>query len=488
MSVEAAQPRVASRVDRPAEAWWVFATVPLLASAVAFTWMLHAELQRAYGMTALAWDLAYYQQVVWEITQGHGFYSSFARGNFLGVHLEPILLVMAAVEKVWPSPVVLLIFGPAGLAATGPAAYLFFRAILPDEPDGQPASRWLALALATPIPFWAAIQEAASDFFHPENMALPLALVAAWAGIRGRRVAMWPLCVLTLTCKEDQVYTIGVLALLMRSFGAPSVARHWRFILYLAAGWFLVGAGLVQQYYRDYGYTDIVYYRWLIGLDADVPVTPLAVLEALFRPEALLMVAAIFASLAALPMLAPRWSLLVIPPYLANVLSAHPTQNTLNLHYVLLLLFPMIVAAGVGGRRLLERRTLSPATALAAMLPALAVGYLMGPLPPSLGAYDYLYTRPNAVAQLMQAAAVIPAGAPVNADSGLDVWLANRHQINDFPDKLDPSAYVVIDKKSYLGGPTDFARHREERAALPASGRSLLYDDGRFQVWSPVSD
>jgi uncharacterized membrane protein len=485
VTLEATPPRVLARAATQAEAWWVFPTLPLLASAVAFAWMLNAELQRAYGMTALAWDLAYYQQVVWEITQGHGFYSSFQRVNFLGVHLEPILFVPAAVEKVWPSPVVLLIFGAAGLAGTGPAAFLFFRAILPGD---RSTSRWLALALATPIPFWAAIQEAATDFFHPENMALPMALMAAWAGMRGRRVAMWSLCVLTLACKEDQVYTVGVLALLMRSFGAPAVARHWRFILYLAGAWFLVGTGLVQQYYRDYGYTDFVNYRWLIGLDPEIHVSAMAVVAALFSPGALLMVAGIVASLAALPLLAPRWSPLVIPPYLANVLSEHVPQNTLNLHYALLLVFPMIVAAGIGGRRLLERRALSPATTLAAMLPALIVGFVMGTLPPSANAYDYLYTRPNAVAQLMQAAAVIPAGAPVNADSGLCVWLANRHQINDFPDKLDAGSYVVIDKKSYLGGPTDFDAHREVRAALPTSGRSLLYDDGRFQVWSPVSD
>jgi len=341
MAVEAAQARPVPRAETRAEAWWVYPAVPLLGAAIAFAWSMHAQLERAYGMTALAWDLAYDQQVVWEITQGHGFYSSFARANFLGIHLEPILLAPAAVEKLWPSPIVLLIFGAAGLAAAGPAAYFFFRAMLPAD---RPASRWLAVALATPVPFWAATQQAAGDFFHPENMALAFALFAAWAGLRGHRAAMWTLSILTLTCKEDQVFTIGVLALLMRSYGAPRIARHWRFILYLAAAWFLVGTGLVQQHYRNYGYTDIVYYRWLIGLDPDIPVSPLAVVEALVRPGALVMVAGVLASLACLPLYAPRWLLLVLPPYLANVLSEHVPQNVLELHYGLLLLFPMIVA------------------------------------------------------------------------------------------------------------------------------------------------
>src|SRR6266704_3136419 len=194
--------------------------VAVQAAAIAFAWTLRGELQRLYGMTGSAWDFAYDQQVIWNITQGQGFYSSFARADFLGIHFELIFVVLAAVEKIWPSPIVLLIFSSAGLAATAPAGYLFLRALLPAD---RPESKWVAVALSAPIPFWFAIQEAARDFFHPENMALALALLAAWAGIRGHRVAMWCLCIVTLACKEDQVYTIGVLGLLMSSYGAPEV-------------------------------------------------------------------------------------------------------------------------------------------------------------------------------------------------------------------------------------------------------------------------
>src|SRR3984893_1804311 len=240
-------------------AWWIAPTVPLLAGALAFAWYLHGELQRLYGMTGSAWDLAYDQQVIWNVSAGQGFYSSFARANFLGIHFELIFVVIAAVEKLWPNPAVLLIFSSAGLAAIAPAAYLFFRALLPADRAESP---WLAVALSAPIPFWAAVQETARDFFHPENMALALALLAAWAGIRGHRVAMWVLCVLVLMCKEDQVYTVGVIGLVMRSYGAPEIRKHWRFIVYLGGAWFLVGTGIIQQHLRNGGYTDFIYYGW----------------------------------------------------------------------------------------------------------------------------------------------------------------------------------------------------------------------------------
>lgn len=466
-------------------AWWIFPTVPLLAAAIAFAWTLRGELMRIYGMTGTAWDFAYDQQIIWNISVGQGFYSSFARANFLGIHFELIFVVLAAVEKFWPSPAVLLIFSSAGLAATAPAAYLFFRALLPAD---RPESPWLAVGLSAPIPFWAAIQEAARDFFHPENMALALALLAAWAGIRGHRVAMWVLCVLVLTCKEDQVYTVGVIGILMGAHGAPGIRRHWRFIMYLAGAWFLIGTGIVQQHFRNGGYTDFVYYRWLVGLDPTMPATLSTVLGAALRPEALLVVAGVIASMFALPLLAPRWLLLVIPPYIANVMSGHNPQNVLDFHYVLLLLFPLVVAGGVGARRFLELRSIKPAAALVVILPALILAWGTGRFPPAVGGDQSLYSAPNTVAELQTATAMIPADAPVNADDGLAVWLANRHTINDFPDRLDATCYVVLDHQAYLSGPTHPDQRLAAIALLPTSGRRLLFDDGRFQVWSPVGD
>jgi uncharacterized membrane protein len=475
-------------IERPV-AWWIFPTVPLVSAAIAFAWILRSELMRLYGMTGSAWDFAYDQQVVWNISVGQGFYSSFARANFLGIHFELIFVFLAAIEKLWPNPAVLLIFSSAGLAATAPAAYLFFNSLLRSLlPAGRPESPWLAIGLSAPIPFWAATQEAGRDFFHPENMALAFALLAAWAGIRGHRVAMWALCLLVLSCKEDQVYTVGVVGLLMRSYGAPEIRKHWRFIVYLAGAWFLIGTGLVQQHFRNGGYSDFVYYRWLFDLDPSMPDSYTALLGAIFRPEALLVVAGVMASMFLLPLLAPRWLLLVIPPYLANVLSGHNPQNLLRLHYVLLMLFPLVVAGGVGARKLLELRSIHPVTAVLAMIPVFVLAWGTGRLPPALGGDSSLYLRPNSVAELQSATSRIPADAPVNADNGLAVWLANRHTINDFPDRLDATCYVVIDSIPYLSGPTNPAQRQAALDQLPGSGRRLLFDDGRFQVWSPIGD
>src|SRR5207245_10486999 len=99
MAVEAAQIGAVARGGTRAEAWWTFPAVPLLAAAIAFTWTLRGELQRIYGMTGSAWGLAYDQQVIWNMSQGQGFYTSLARASFLGIHVELRLAVLAAVER-----------------------------------------------------------------------------------------------------------------------------------------------------------------------------------------------------------------------------------------------------------------------------------------------------------------------------------------------------------------------------------------------------
>jgi hypothetical protein len=153
-------------------------------------------------------------------------------------------------------------------------------------------------------------------------------------------------------------------------------------------------------------------------------------------------------------------------------------------------MFPVIVAAGVGARRLLERfRTQawrpSPAL-LAAALPALLIGWAAGRVPPALGADAWLYTQPAAADRLLSAVAVIPANAAVYADDGAVVWLSNRTQVRILYANTRPDSYIVIDRNAYAHRADPVTGRADVIATLQASGRPLLVDDGRFLVWGPV--
>jgi len=165
------------------------------------------ELQRIYGMTGSAWtrvrpagDLEHLQA---------GFYTSFAR-RISSHPLELIFTVLAAVEGSGRADVLSFLFG--GLAAR--------PGRVPVLPPSCPPTRrvaWLAIALSAPVPS-GRDQEAAATSSTGEHGA-GFALLAAWAGVRGtRRDVLF--CLLTLTCKEDQVYTVAVVAILMSAYGA----------------------------------------------------------------------------------------------------------------------------------------------------------------------------------------------------------------------------------------------------------------------------
>jgi uncharacterized membrane protein len=409
--------------------------------------------------------------------------------------MEPILLLVAGVERFWPNSTVPLVFSALGLAATAPATYLLLRAVMPvghphpalraDFPALRGSQQsWLALALAAPIPFWAATQEAARDQFHPENLALALAMLAAWAGLRERRVLLWMLVAAVLACKEDQTYTAFVVGFLVWRVGTPRMRQHGRRVMTLAVAWLVVSAGLISVLSNGAETPGLAYYWW-VALPG-----PNYFWLAISRPDAWLMLAGLLVGLLGLPLLAPRWLLLVVPPLAANLLSSHDPQQRLQQHYVLIIIFPLIVAAGIGARKLLERRSLPawlPSPALLALaVPAILIGFLAGRLPPALGAEQWLYSQPPAVQRLLAATRVIPPVAPVFADDGAAVWLTNRTWIAIWYDQPAPDRYVVIDRQAYAHRGDPVAGRADAIARLQASGRRLLVDDGRFQVWSPV--
>lgn len=481
------------------------------AGGTAFMWHAILGLRRAEGLTVSAFDQAYFQQLVWSLSQGQGLRSSFNPGEFLGLHFSPLLALPALLQPLWPDARLLGLLQAAALAALAPAAYLFLRALLRPAREGP----WLAAALALPIPFWAVAQQATRALFHTEALALPLILLAGWAGLTGRTVILFGAALLALGAKEDQIYPVAVMGLLVasRASGRRSGGRRRAGIMLigLAVAWGVATLGLLMPALRaGVSYDVDRYYAWLGGglnvLRAPFEQTE-AVVAALTRPEGWLVVIGLVLSLGALPLLRLRWALLMLPPTFAHLLSRQEPQPQLLLQYGLLLVVPAIVAGGLGARRLLaiylryrrRRRALSAtarsrpvwgpaATAVVVtvlVVSALGVAVARGGIPPFSSREEGGFNRPAALARLLSATAIIPADAPVAVDSGLAAPLANRRRIEVFPTN-SPDAFVIVDREPYVTGGLRWRDRAAWLDALAHSGRRLLADDGRFQTWSPI--
>lgn len=494
-------------------------TMVALSGLVGGSWHLVMSLRRADGLTSGAFDQAYFQQLVWNLSQGNGLRSSFNPGEFLGLHFSPLLALPAGLQAIWSDARLLLLLHAVAIGLTSVAGFLLLRAVL------RPARgrEWIAAALALPMPFWSVLQQQTRAGFHTEVMALPLILLCGWAGMTRRPLLFWLLAIGALAAKEDQVFPVAVIGLLV---AARASGRLWSgmrrmgvALTGVAVSWAVLAFGVVMPAFRaGVTYDTDGYYSWLGGaagaLWAPFEQTD-AVVAALTRPEGWLMTGGVVLSLALLPLARPRWALLLVPATAVHLLSRHEPQPQLLLQYGLVLVVPAVVAAGLGARRVLalwhvrarrwqrsragptvprttwtaRRRWISPGwqaiPLLALAVPAFVVAFTRGAVPPFSWIEQGFYSKPAALARLAAATDGVPPRAAISVDWGLAPALADRPRIELFPE-ASPDTYVIVDRGAYVSG---LLRWRDREAwlgELGRSGRRLIVDDGRFQVWSPL--
>jgi uncharacterized membrane protein len=449
------------------------AVLPWAAALAAFLLVAWTLFERAAALEVPAYDTAFFEQVVWNLGHGRGFQSGYFSANFLGLHFEPLLVVPALLERIWPDTRLLSLLEAAGIALTAPAGYLFLRRLLGDRRGAQIAS----VALAAPLPLWLALQDAAGAGFHPESMALPLLLLAGWAGLRGRMAWCWILVAIAICAKEDQAYAVLVLGLLLVRRG--SHPRHGAVMAGLAVAWAGVLELWLMPMLRGSVRSDIAsYYAWLHHP------TPALLLQHLAAPAGWVGFAAIVASMAGLPLLRPGWLALAAPPLLGSLLSDHSPQPALHLQYGLPLVMPVFVAGGLGLERLLDTerfRFLRSQPALAALcVPALLIGGLWGPM-----VRGHPALAPSLLGQLDSCSAAIPASAPVATDDDVAAPLAARPW--EVPlTWAGPSDWIVVDTEAKPPQYVDAQARTALLAHLAAGGRRLVCRQGRFEVWTPA--
>jgi uncharacterized membrane protein len=485
-------------------------SVVVVAAAIAASgWAAVLLQQRSAGLATPAYDLAFFQQVVWRLGVDGQWVSSFHQGSFLGLHFSPLLLVPAGIERlVGPDVAVLSVIHAASVGALGPATFLLARAVLRPARLAGVAAAGLAVAL----PLSAAMQEVVRADFHTETIGVVVALFAGWAGLTGRPGTMWILAAVALLAREDVTYAVMVVGLLVAARGRGRMRRHGLAMAGMAVAWAAVVFLVAMPWLRDGAIVDTHrYYRWL-GVGPAAFLAPFtqteAVIAAINRPTSWFFVAGMVISHAALPLLRPRWLLLAAPPLAAALLSAHPPQASLHLQYPLILVVPLAVAGLLGARRALAvallarrrvawagRRIVMPtavrrarpvALALALALPTLGVAVAQGSLPPFDHGRDASFGRPASTDRLRAIAAAVPDHAVLALDEGLAGPLANRAALR-LLSRVSPTAraFVLIDREAWFPSVPAKARRDALVATATAGARPLIADDGRFLLLGP---
>lgn len=467
--------------------WQPMALAVLMPSfAALFGWGLLAK-HRAFNSNG--WDLAWFDQIAWNTAHGRPFANSFAPWNFLGEHVEPILLLFGALYHLQPRVEILLL--TQVLVATGAALplYIGVRGLL-----GSSTAGLLFAAAFLVSPFLA---NAMMFDFHPEVMGVA-SIFGAFACLVDRRPG-WALVAVgsAFLLKEDAALVALGFAWLFWRHGHR---RHAAGLAAAAAVYLVVVTAFVMPAARD-GVAGGPQARWSYLGDSGFEIVagavrhPDRVVHHLSETGPRGALVRLAGTHALLPLLSPA-GLIAAPLTLAHVLSEHTEEAELNLHYGVLPAALALVAAAFGARTLasryeplwaalrLEGESRVVVLGAAVLTTSLVAAWSSGPFGTNFIASHY---QPrDTAADVRFAIGQIPAGASVAAQSGILPHVSQRREVWEFPPSAD-AEYVIVDREAWRkthGPPLPEYDYDLALAALPAKGYCLLYQRGPVEVWT----
>jgi uncharacterized membrane protein len=419
-----------------------------------------------------AFDLAYFDQVVWNAAQGHGFTSSFAPYPFLGQHFSPALALLVPLYWIQPSPLWLL---GAQSAALGLACVPLYRL----------ARTWLdhrsSLIACVAYVGQLFVLRAVGYDFHTEALAVPFIF---WAVLGARRAdprgdaTLLLAGIAPMLCKEDGALVslgIGLLAwaVLKRRAGLVLMA--------VATAYGLVVTTVVMPAIRGGQPGDLIDRYSYLGSSAPgvligIVTHPQVALLHLLSPGPLIAVALMLGGVAFLPLARPVAAAAALPALVLALLSQHVQQETLLDQYGLQPGPLIFVAALLGWVRLTSRppdwwrrfRPSLPAWAPSTgvvLLASTAVALILSGQTPALGSWD----RAQAARSL---AGAVPAGASVDGSSDLLTLLAEHESIGLLPSH--EREWLAVDMS---------AESDALVSGLPSQGYFLVKRWGALSLW-----
>lgn len=392
------------------------------------------------------YDLGNMTQAVWSAANGH--WLEVTQGETgeqlvrLGLHVDPILALLAPAWLIFPSPLALIAVQVLMVALGALPVYWLARRHCGSARLGG----LLALTyLAYPWIAWNAL-----DVFHPVALAIPLFLFCVWF-LDTERLVPFAVCAL-LAAGTSELMALSVAALGIWYAVARGHRRAGAFIAILAVAWTVVAVNVVVPAYSGGESLFFGAYENVGGSPTGVVRTavtdPLAIVSAVMQGRDLAYLLLLSAPLAGLFVLAPGIALVALPQLAANVLADREHTTDPHVHYVAAIVPFLFAAVAIGLARL---SPVGRARAVAVALTAsIAATIAVGPWPRSLlGASNWdtlgtLDTSPRHVAALEQAVSLVPDAAAVSSTNRVGSHLSARRYIYSAP-VLGRADWVVAD-------------------------------------------
>ena len=388
-------------------------------------------------------DLGNMVQAVWSTAQGRPLEITDGGGEQmirLGSHVDPILVLLAPLWMLFPTPLTLAAVQVVACALGAlPVLWLGRRHL-----GSERVAALLALAyLAYPWLAWTAL-----DSFHPVTLAIPLFLYAIWF-LDSERLGGFLVCAILVLATGElmglSLAALGVWYWLARD--------HRRVGLAIAAAgltWTLVCLKVIVPAFR--GEESPFYERFASvggspgGMVKTLFTDPGAIISALFTGADIFYVALLAAPLAGVFLLSPALAAAALPQLLVNGLSDWSATTDPRHHYVAAVI-PFLVASTVFGvsRISADRRTRAAA---AILVLSTVFTIVVGPWPgaPVASSGRFHPELPATHVEALRAAvALVPRGVPVAATNGVGSQLSDRRYFYSVPLAPPRTEWILID-------------------------------------------
>lgn len=393
-----------------------------------------------------AFDLGNMDQAVWNTAQGRWFrFTNWEGGTSrLAAHVEPILLPLSLLYRVYASPTTLLVFQSLAISLGALPAFWLAREKLKND--------FAAVTFASAYLLAPALEVANLHDFHPVSLVSSLLLFAFYFIHRRWYLPFLIAAVLAMSTKEQVPLSIMMLGLYIF---LVQKRRYWGgFTFLLAAAWLAVALLVVIPAFSPTGtYTYLSRYDYLGASPKEIVsnllLHPGDVLPRLVQPAKVNYLLGLFSPVAFLSLLSPATLLMALPDLAINLLSNFPEMYGLRAHYGSVIV-PFIVISAIYGTELVVRGAGRLSRSLGYILLYLLCFAVLGL---SLRAYysfvflplsDHLpqVTEHNRLAAKF--IAMIPPQAGVSAGSTLNPHVSQRERLYLFP-RIEDAEYIFLD-------------------------------------------
>ena len=425
---------------------WIVAqryVIAVWAAMLGWTAAVFATVRSDYERYQLGrFDLGNMVQAVWSTAHGRPLASTSGAGEQiirLGSHVDPILVLLAPLWAVLPSPLTLAAAQVAAVSFGALPVFWLGRRHLASER----AALILSLVyLAYPWLAWTAL-----DAIHPVTFAIPMLLLAVWF-LDTDRIGPFVVCAALVACTGE---LMGITIAALGIWYALARGRRRAGLLVAVAGlaWTAVALMVVVPAFSGEGSAFYGFYERVGGSPAGILRTafsdPSVILSELFAGNVLVYVVALSVPLAGLFVLGAGLAAVALPALSVFALADGAGPLDPRQHY-LAAIVPFLVAGTVLGIARLRPRDHLP-VALMTLVVTTGMWAIFGPWNGAPAASTFWYQTAMSerhVAALDRATSLVPAEADVSVSNRVGGHLSARRHVYSFP-VLGSAEWIVLD-------------------------------------------